>query len=1200
MTVRRTQITEQTLLEHRDFLRALARKLVFDEHRADDVVQQTWLAALQGAPPSKGRADGGGGPLRSWLARVVKNLAVNVLEREGQRPARESLAARPEAIDEEEQDLELQQLVSQTLRGLRQPYRTTVYLRFYRDLTPARIARLQGVPVATVKTRLRRALELMREELDRSSGGNRASWCLALAPFASAGGPLLPTGSLATAVLEGTILMNKSVLTVTSVVAAAALVSVAWVLQRPDDGRSIPSQVAGAQISAPDSGSLAGGAATLAAPTPEPATSESARKTAEARVVPPSEPVVPSAATRVVGRVLDERGEPVAGAQVRAVPAADDWIAALRLARDDADAGSSTDASGRFELALDEAGTFEVAVGADGFAPYRRQLLVAEDELTDAGTLQLDPGVFVSGRVLDSAGHPVAGVEVHRPIDATAGEVTVLAGLDPSPVVARTDAVGAFSIARQAVGPWRLRFVSPDHPTAEISGTTERAGEHVSDLVVALEDGFEIAGYVSDVPADAARELRVRAAPAGDGGGSPLPGLARFDFASAAVEADGSFRLRGLEGGRDYRLRAVQPGDFFGERARSESVLASPGDRGVRLDYARPAAVVFQVLDAESGAPVTDFDVRAGKDWGSSLRMNAESIGHHPDGRARFDDLDGTGMLGGNGRLRVSAVGYETFESDALSLAQGEERDLGIVYLDPVPVVKVTVLDDALGKPVAGARVRLEREGTDTSPAAPGSEVRMDMRVRATGSGEVVVEREDDGVPSGITDEHGVCTLTSLPGERARVAVQAEGFAPARLGFVTLPLSGDHTSEVRLHEGAVVDVLVLDAEGAPLAGMGVRHRSPSGEDRARERHSDSEGRVLFENLEEGPHGFLLVEDPFTRGGTRMEISGAGPEEHWNELEVLPGVTATLTLHAAPLGALVGVVTESGVPLAGAAVRIVPADEDRARMATMLGSGPSTRTDSRGRYELAGIPVETYELEVSHATRHMPWRAAIDVEAGEERFDVDLPVTIVEGLVTDHRGEPVAGARVSAERDRGQQRGPRMIQMVAVSVGGEGGGSAVSIGPGGATDAEYTDEEGRYALRGVLSDTPLVVKVQSDDSAPARSETFDVAPGAVRERVDVALSPAGSIAVTTRTPDGAPAGGFLALASFAGESAAPIEPVTGFVGPDGRALLRGCAEGKWLVRLNPMGVGDEAPAGAPEPLEVDVVPGKEAPLSFEVP
>jgi len=56
----REPVDIETLLSHRPFVRALARRLVRDEARAEDVVQETWLAALRRPPRHAGalRASG--------------------------------------------------------------------------------------------------------------------------------------------------------------------------------------------------------------------------------------------------------------------------------------------------------------------------------------------------------------------------------------------------------------------------------------------------------------------------------------------------------------------------------------------------------------------------------------------------------------------------------------------------------------------------------------------------------------------------------------------------------------------------------------------------------------------------------------------------------------------------------------------------------------------------------------------------------------------------------------------------------------------------------------------------------------------------------------------------------------------------------------------------------------------------------------
>jgi len=57
----------ETLLEHANWLRRLARSLVGDAQRAEDLSQETWLRALENPPD-------GDRPLRGWLATVMRNV----------------------------------------------------------------------------------------------------------------------------------------------------------------------------------------------------------------------------------------------------------------------------------------------------------------------------------------------------------------------------------------------------------------------------------------------------------------------------------------------------------------------------------------------------------------------------------------------------------------------------------------------------------------------------------------------------------------------------------------------------------------------------------------------------------------------------------------------------------------------------------------------------------------------------------------------------------------------------------------------------------------------------------------------------------------------------------------------------------------------------------------------------------------------
>src|SRR5262249_4592084 len=202
-------------LNEQDFVRRLARSLVFDQDQVDDVVQGAWLAAMR-RPPRQVTA------LPGWFGSVLRNLAQRSRRDEARRRAREAAGARPEALPSAADVLAREQLrraVVDAVLSLPEPYRGTVLARFFDELEPVEIARHRGVPAATVRSQLKRALDLLRERFDAERGGRQA-WCLSLLPLAtparavgagglSVAGALLMTkvlfgaGALALAVLAG-------------------------------------------------------------------------------------------------------------------------------------------------------------------------------------------------------------------------------------------------------------------------------------------------------------------------------------------------------------------------------------------------------------------------------------------------------------------------------------------------------------------------------------------------------------------------------------------------------------------------------------------------------------------------------------------------------------------------------------------------------------------------------------------------------------------------------------------------------------------------------------------------------------------------------------------------------------------------------------------------------------------------------------
>src|SRR6059036_2585307 len=119
---RAPELPLEELLAHAVWVRRLATALIADPGAADDLVQETWVAALR-------RPLAAGSSPRPWLARVMTNLASNRRRAESRRAERELAAARPEALpgpEEVARELEIQRVLVEALAGLDEPVRGTI------------------------------------------------------------------------------------------------------------------------------------------------------------------------------------------------------------------------------------------------------------------------------------------------------------------------------------------------------------------------------------------------------------------------------------------------------------------------------------------------------------------------------------------------------------------------------------------------------------------------------------------------------------------------------------------------------------------------------------------------------------------------------------------------------------------------------------------------------------------------------------------------------------------------------------------------------------------------------------------------------------------------------------------------------------------------------------------------------------------
>ncbi|MFH0946141.1 MAG: sigma-70 family RNA polymerase sigma factor [Planctomycetota bacterium] len=220
--------TIEELLAHTAWVQGLSRRLVSDPSLADDLAQDTVVAALQnrGGPPRS---------IRAWLGKILLNMVREAHRREARRRQREAAAAGrdyvPSTFDVVDR-ASTHTSVAQAVLALKEPYRTVILMRFFDGLPPRKIASLLDAPVSTIETRLQRGLDRLRVELDHTHGGDRGRWQQALLVLAP------PSGSLVTAV-GGLLLAKKAIV----LPAAAVLLSVSVVfvaLEERDSGDEVP------------------------------------------------------------------------------------------------------------------------------------------------------------------------------------------------------------------------------------------------------------------------------------------------------------------------------------------------------------------------------------------------------------------------------------------------------------------------------------------------------------------------------------------------------------------------------------------------------------------------------------------------------------------------------------------------------------------------------------------------------------------------------------------------------------------------------------------------------------------------------------------------------------------------------------------------------------------------------------------------
>jgi RNA polymerase sigma-70 factor, ECF subfamily len=816
------------LLEHATWLRGLASALVRDPASADDLVQDTWVAAMRNPRPS-------GVAPRAWLTGIARNLARLHFRGAARRERRErhvGAAAPLPGADVLAERLDTQRRLAAYVAELPEPLRSTVLLRYYEGLDCAEIARRRGEPAGTVRWRLAQALEHLRRRLDDAHGGRRSAWLALLAPLPgppTQAPPRAPSRvTVPLAGFGGLFMASMSKLVAAGVAVLLLTAGVAFLATRDADP-------------VPRSETLAHSAQDAAAPPETPASTArpAVRRVQPDASKPPESVAAPGAPGRedkafalVAGRVVDLGRRPLAGATVR-------------VGREGKDHQAGED--GRFALDVpvaDPTAEETVVFLAPGRAVRAFKWTLVRGSTTDVGDVLLAEGGTVSGHVFDDRNVPVpaasltlvgipvedgascgAPPEIRTPSpDMLLGpemlSLALVEAINEGPDFA-TDEKGAFTLTGLPVGVETRVRIASSGTRRRIQQVTARAEVPLTGLrwvVERLRDDEGIDGVVTapDGAPAAGAHLEVE-----------FRGKYMASVLDAVCDQLGRFHVDTMKE-TSYRIRVADATHAW--ISQSVGPLA-PGSHDVKItaSAARMLEVVALAPDG-SRVPTFRYQVEPGGDVLPGSSSNEKEAG--PDAPAR-------GLLpAGAFTVVVTAPGFETARIENLDPKTSGER----VEVRLTQAVMMRGLVRAAEGPVAGATVTLHRAAIGATIYAAGFKL----------------SREPSPVATATTDAKGVYELTIRDRSTYILRAAADGFAGGETPKVELaPGQPGEFPPILVMRGGAIEGTVRT--GGARSPDGLYVAASRGDGDVRSQRIGPDGRYRFEKLAPGPWFVRVME-----------------------------------------------------------------------------------------------------------------------------------------------------------------------------------------------------------------------------------------------------------------------------------------------------------------------------------------------------
>ncbi|NQZ74787.1 MAG: sigma-70 family RNA polymerase sigma factor [Ekhidna sp.] len=170
---KKSQVFDGEFMPHIDSMYNFAYRLTFDEDDAKDLVQDTYMKAYRFINSFQE-----GTNAKAWLYRILKNSFINGYRKKSKQPSKVDYQEVEQFYNSEDTpsnstvDLRLETTkdmigdeISNALNSLAIDFRTVVILCDLEGFTYEEMAKILDIPIGTVRSRLHRARNLLREKL---------------------------------------------------------------------------------------------------------------------------------------------------------------------------------------------------------------------------------------------------------------------------------------------------------------------------------------------------------------------------------------------------------------------------------------------------------------------------------------------------------------------------------------------------------------------------------------------------------------------------------------------------------------------------------------------------------------------------------------------------------------------------------------------------------------------------------------------------------------------------------------------------------------------------------------------------------------------------------------------------------------------------------------------------------------------------